>query len=204
MTDSLEKVYQGDCSVNTHYSVGGSAAKTLASGRPWAVRLFETGISAQNQIQRVQWRYFAPLRARPEGGPTWSRVQRIPQQVGFKRTEPDFNDSSSCPKRRCSRAITTAACPSSKPGGRMVGSVDILRSCFAVVKHSPVATPIRHLGCRDSFKPTHRHDCVGVFTPITHYFRILPKLGIAFKLQATGEPVDKEGRIVHKLIRSRE
>jgi hypothetical protein len=109
MTNSLEKVYQGDCSVHTHYSVGGSAAITLASGRPWAVRLFETGISAHNQIQRVQWRYFAPLRARPEGDPTWSRVQRTPQQVGFKRTEPDFNDSSSCPKRRCSRAITTAA-----------------------------------------------------------------------------------------------
>jgi hypothetical protein len=27
-----------------------------------------------------------------------------PQRVGFKRTEPDFDDSSSFPKRRCSRA----------------------------------------------------------------------------------------------------
>ena len=46
-----------------------------------------------------------PLRARPEGGSTWSRVQKTPQQVGFKRTEPIPTIASSYPKRRCSTPI---------------------------------------------------------------------------------------------------
>ena len=43
------------------------------------------------------------------GWPNLESSPKAPQQVGFKRTEPDFDDSSSCPKRRCSRATTTAA-----------------------------------------------------------------------------------------------
>ena len=46
----------------------------------------------------------SPIVARPEGGPTWNRVQRTPQQVGFKRTEPIPTIPVFFRKRRCSRA----------------------------------------------------------------------------------------------------
>src|SRR5215472_10262740 len=58
-------------------------------------------------------------------------------------------------------------------------------------------------GDAESFKPTHRYESVGVLTPRTHFCFVAPKLSMPPKLQATGEPVDEESRIVHKLVRSR-
>src|SRR5262249_29815131 len=59
-------------------------------------------------------------------------------------------------------------------------------------------------GDAESFKPTHRYESVGVLTPRTHFCFVVPKLSMPPKLQATGEPVYEESRIVHKLVRSRE
>jgi hypothetical protein len=50
-----------------------------------------------------------PLRARPEGGLNLESSPKDPTAGRLQADRADSNDSSSCPKHRCSRATTTAA-----------------------------------------------------------------------------------------------
>jgi hypothetical protein len=77
-----------------------------------AIRKERAHLSCQLKASFVvndHYRDFPPIEGSARGWPNPESSPKDPQQVGFRRTEPDFNDSSSCPKRRCSRATMTAA-----------------------------------------------------------------------------------------------
>ena len=77
-----------------------------------AIRKERAHLSCQLKASFVvndHYRDFPPIEGSARGWPNLESSPKDPQQVGFRRTEPDFNDSSSCPKRRCSRATMTAA-----------------------------------------------------------------------------------------------